>query len=84
MNPFLKRKTTDKVDCPPKKPKVVTGSTIRETPPTTQLRPMPRSGKRKGLMMGDSPVSKKHLVLLYEDLQYAIGQFSSIINANDY
>ena len=35
LNPFQKRKMTDKVDRPPKKPKVVTGSTIGEMPPIT-------------------------------------------------
>lgn len=67
LNPFLKRKTMDKVNHPPKKPKVVTSSTIEVMPPTTQLPPPQRLGKRKGLMTDHSLVSKKYPVLLHED-----------------
>ena len=84
LNSILKIKTTDKFDRPPKKPKVVTGSTVEETPLTTQLPPSPCPGKGKGLMMDHGPVSLKHTVLLREDLQYANGQLSSIIKADDY
>ena len=84
LNLLLKRKTSDKVNRPPKKPKVVIGSTIEETPLTTRLPPPPRPGKGKGLMTGHGPVSKKRTVLLRKDLQYTIGQLSSIINFDDY
>lgn len=84
LNPFLKRKMTNKVDDPHKKPKVVTRSTIKVTPLTTQLPPSPRLRKGKGLMTEHSLISKKSLVLLQEDSQYAIGQLSSIIKADDY
>ena len=84
LNPVLKRKTSDKVNRPPKKPKLVTGSTVGETPLTTWLPPPPRPGKGKGLMTGHGPVSKKRTVLLREDSQYTIGQLSSIINSDDY
>ena len=84
LNPVLKRKTSDKVNRPPKKPKVVTGSTVGETPLTTRLPPPSRPGKGKGLMTSHGPVSKKRTVLLREDSQYTIGQLSSIINSDDY
>ena len=84
LNPLLKRKTSDKVNRLPKKPKVVTSSTIGETPLTTRLPPPPHPGKGKGLMTGHGPVSKKRTVLLREDSQYTIGQLSSIINSDDY
>ena len=84
LNPLLKRKTSDKVNRPPKKPKVVTGSIVGETPLTTRLPPPPRPGKGKGLMRGHGPVSKKRAILLREDSQYTIGQLSSIINSDDY
>ena len=84
LNSLLKRKTTNKVNCPPKKPKVVIGSTVRETPLTTQLPFPPCLGKRKGLMTDHGPVSEKRIILLYEDLKYAIGQLLSIIKADDY
>lgn len=32
LNLFTKRKSSDKIDRPPKKPEVVTGSTVGETP----------------------------------------------------
>ena len=79
-----KKKNKDKVNRPLKKPKVVTGSTVGETPPTTQL-PFPsHPGKRKGLITGHGSVSEKRPILLHEDSQYAIGYLSSIIMANDY
>ena len=73
LNSFIKRKTTDKVDRPTKKPKVVTGSTIRETPPTTKLPPPSCPEKGKGLITAKGPVSKKRPTLLCKDSWYAIG-----------
>ena len=35
-------------------------------------------------MTGHGPVSKKRTILLRKDLQYTIGQLSSIINFDDY
>ena len=35
-------------------------------------------------MTDHGPVSEKHTILLCEDLQYAIGQLSSITKADDY
>ena len=73
IEPIPKKKNKDKVNHPLKKPKVVTGSTVGETPPTTQL-PFPsHSGKRKGLITGHGSVSEKRPILLHEDSQYAIG-----------
>ena len=73
LNSFIKRKTTDKIDCPTKKPKVVTGSTIGETPPTTKLPPPSYPEKGKGLITAQGPVSKKRPTLLCKDSRYAIG-----------
>ena len=56
FKPFIKRKTTDKVDHPAKKPKVVTSPTVGETPLTTKLPPPPRHGTGKGLMTTKGPV----------------------------
>ena len=64
---FIKRKTTDKVDCPAKKPKVVIGPTGGETPPSTKLPPPPRYGIGKGLMTAKGPVIEQHPTLLRED-----------------
>ena len=72
LKPFIKRKTTYKVNHPAKKPKVVTGSTIKETSPTTKLPPPPCPTKGKGLITTQGPISKKRPVLLREDSQYAI------------
>ena len=81
VNPFVKRKPLGKIDRPPKKPKVVMGSTVEETPDTIKL---PPSRKGKGLMMGQGPITKKHPVLLREDSRYALKQLSSIIKDDDY
>ena len=48
---FIKRKTTDKVNRPPKKPKEVITPTVGETSPFTKLPPPPHHGIGKGLMM---------------------------------
>lgn len=50
VNPLIKRKPSDKIDYPPKKPKVVAGSTVRETLDSNKLPPLPRLGKGKGLI----------------------------------
>ena len=73
LNSFIKRKTTDKVDRSTKKPKVVTGSTIREMPPTTKLPPPSYPEKGKGLITAQGPVFKKRPTLLCKDSWYAIG-----------
>ena len=73
LNLFIKRKTTDKVNRPTKKPKVVTGSTIGEMPPTTKLPPLSYPEKGKGLITAQGPVSKKRPTLLCKDSRYAIG-----------
>ena len=77
-----KRKLFEKVDCPPKKPKMVAEPAIGETATTGKLPPKP--GKRKGLMMSEVLITKKPLVLLREDSQYALKQISSIIKDEDY
>ena len=41
VNPFTKRKKSDKINRPPKKPKVVTGSTVKETLDSNKLPPLP-------------------------------------------
>ena len=81
-NPSTKRKPSEKVDRPPKKPKVMTGPTVGETPNTSKLPSKP--GKGKGLMTSEVPVTKKHPVLLRQDSQYALKQISSIIKDEDY
>ena len=55
LNPFIKRKMTDKVDCPSKKPKVVTGSTVGEMHLTIKLPPPPPSWERERLRLDDGP-----------------------------
>jgi len=72
------------VDHPPKKPKVVTGSTVGETPASSKLPPKPGRGKGKGLMKGANPITEKRLVLLREDSGYAFKQLSSSIKDDDY
>ena len=74
---------TDKVNRPPKKPKVVTSSTIEKMPSSTKL-PSSHPKKGKGLMTGQGTISEKHPVLLREDLWYAIRQLLSIIKDDDY
>ena len=46
-NPSTKRKPFEKVDCQSKKPKVVTGSVIGETPTTSKLPPKPSPRKER-------------------------------------
>jgi len=58
-NPFTKRKPFEKVDHPPKQPKVVTRSIVGETPTTSKLPPKPGPGKGKGLIKGLNLVTKK-------------------------
>ena len=76
-----KRKPSEKVDHPPKRPKVVTEPTVGEaTTGKLSLKP----DMRKGLMTGGEPLTKKPLVLLCKDSQYALQQISSIIKDGDY
>ena len=51
---------------------MVTGSIVGKTPASNKLPPKPGLGKGKGLMKGLDPVTKKSLVLLREDLGYAL------------
>ena len=83
-NSSTKRKLSDKIDRLPKKPKVAVGLTVRETPGTHKLPPLPGPGKGKGLMMDQGPVTGKHPVLFREDVHYAFKQLSSIIKDDDY
>ena len=46
-NQSTKRKPFEKVDCQSKKPKVVTGSVIGETPTTSKLPPKPSPRKER-------------------------------------
>lgn len=52
VNPFTNRKRSNKIDRPPKKPKVVIGSTVEETTNSNKLPPLPHLGKEKGVMTG--------------------------------
>ena len=83
VNPSTKRKPSEKVDHPQKKPKVMTRSIVGKTPTTSKLPPT-GLGKGKGLMAGEGPVTKKPPVLICEDFQYALKQISSIIKDEDY
>ena len=80
-NLSTKRKPSEKVDHPPKKPKVVTvptGETL------AKLAPKPSPGIGKGLMKGPVPVAEERLVLLRKDSSYAFKQLSSIIKDDNY
>ena len=59
MGQAAKRKSPKKADHPPKKPKVVLGSIVGESPATVKLPPKPGPRKRKGLRAGEDPVTKK-------------------------
>lgn len=83
-NPLTKRKLSEKVDHQSKKPKVLTGSVVGETPAASKLPPKPGLGKGKGLMMGQGPVTEKRPVLLREDPQYMLKQLLSIIKGDNY
>ena len=82
-NPSTNSKPEDKIDHPPKKPKVMVGPVgvarieIKLPPPFVH-------GKGKGLMMDQVPTDKKRPVLLHEDPQYAFKQLSFIITSEDY
>ena len=52
---------------------------IEETADESKLPPLSGSGKGKGLITSQGPVTKKCPVLLHEDPQYALKQLSSII-----
>ena len=84
VNLSTKRKLFDKVNCPPKKPKVVTRLVIGETLDTSKLPPMPGSGKGKGLMTGHVSVTKERPILLHKDSRYVLKQLSSIIKDDNY
>ena len=81
-DPTTKRKPSDKVDCPSKKPKVMTGPNASEIP--AKLLTKPGLGVRKGLMKGPAPVIEERHVLLREDSSYALKQISSIIKDDNY
>ena len=81
-NPSTKRKSSKKVDYPPKKPKVVTGPNTGETPAKLPRKLGPGIGKC--LMKGHVPVVEECPILLPEDSSYALNQLSSIIKDDDY
>ena len=83
-NLSTKRKPSERVDRPPKKPKVVTGSIVGETSATSKLPFNPSPGKGKGMTKGANPVTEKCPVLFREGSGYALKQLSSIIKDNDY
>ena len=72
INPSTKRKSSDKIDRLPKKPKVAAGIAIRETSNANKLPPPSDLGKGKGLITSQGPVTKKRPILLREDSQYAL------------
>ena len=82
--PFIKRKLTDKGDCPVKKLKEIVTTTIRETPAVTLVPPPLCHGVGKGLMSTKGPVLEQHTLLLCKDSRYAMGLLSSIIKDDDY
>lgn len=82
-NPITKRKPSKKVDCPPKKPKVVAKPTVGKTAATGKLPPKPKPSKGKGLMTGADLVTKKP-VLLREGSGYALKQLLSINQDDGY
>ena len=81
-NPSTKRKLSEKVDYPPKKPKVVTRPNAGKTP--AKLPPKLSLGIGKGLMKGHVLIVEECLVLHHEDSSYALNQLSSIIKDDDY
>lgn len=81
VNPSTKRKLSEKIDCPPKKPKVMKVATVSAT---TDPKKSPLVRKDKGLMTGQVPVAEKHPILFHEDSQYALEQLLSIIKDDDY
>ena len=64
-NPSTKRKPSEKVDRPPKKPKVVMGSIVGKMKGPDLVKPS--LGKGKGLLKGPDLVTEKRPVLLRED-----------------
>ena len=83
-NPSTKRKPSEKVDRPPKKPKVGLGPTVGETPAISKLPPKPGPSIGKGLMKSQVPAIEECPILLREDTSYALKQLSSIIKDDDY
>ena len=83
-SPSTKTKLSDKTNHLPKKPKVAAGLAIREIADASKLPHPFGPGKGKGLMAGQGLVTKKCPVLLLEDPQYALKQFSSIIKGENY
>ena len=59
IKPFLKRKPTDKGDCPAKKPKEVVTATAEEKSRSVQV-PPPCHSVGKGLMTALGPTPEKH------------------------
>ena len=84
VNPSTKRKLSDKVDRPPKKPVVVTGLVIGETFDTSKVPPKLGPRKGKGLMTGHVFVTEERPILLYKDSRYVLKQLSSIIKDDNY
>ena len=69
-NPSTKRMLLEKVDDPPKKPKVGTGPNFGET--SAKLPSKPGPGMGKGMMKGHVLINEEHPVLLREDSSYVL------------
>ena len=80
-NPSTKRTPLDKVDYPPKKPKVTRPNASKTL---AKLPPKPGPGVEKGLIKGPVPVAEERPVLFREDSSYSLKQLSSIIKEDDY
>ena len=83
-NPSTKRKSSEKTDRFPKKPKVFPEFVMGLKAETKKTVTPIGQGKGKGLMTGLVPVTDKPPVLLCEDSNYALEQLSSIITTDDY
>lgn len=83
-NPSTKRKSSEKTDRFPKKPKVVLEFIVGLKAETKKTVTPIGQGKGKKLMTGLVPVTDKPPVLLCGDSNYALEQLSSIITTDDY
>ena len=82
--PSTKKKQQEKSVRLPKKHKTVIGPVVGlEAEPKKTVTTLGH-GKGKGYMKGPTPVAEKPLVLLREDLKYALEKLSSIISFDDY
>ena len=83
-HPSSKRKPSEKIGHPPKKPKVAPESVVWLKAKPKKTTTLLGQGRGKRLMTGHVLVTKKPPVLLYEDSRYTLEQLSSIITADDY